>query len=228
MILKNISNQKFGRLLAIERVGAPSSTKSKEAFWRCKCDCGNETVVSGYMLRIGHTKSCGCYNKELLSERSKGNQYTKTHGLSSSRIYKIYYAMKDRCYNSNKWNYNRYGGRGITMCDEWKDDFKSFYDWAMSNGYDETKSIDRIDPDGNYEPSNCRWTDNTTQQFNRHIQSNNTTGYKGVSKTKAGTFRAYIKKSGRQIPLGTFKTIEEAIYARQEAEKQYITKKEVT
>lgn len=145
----------------------------------------------------------------------------KTHGHSGERIWRIYHAMKARCYNVQRWNYDKYGGRGIRVCKEWLDDFMNFYNWAMANGYDDTKSIDRIDVNGNYEPSNCRWECATVQQFNRGKQSNNSTGYVGVSKVKSGKYRAYIKKHGKQIPLGTYDPLEEAVEVRKEAERKY-------
>lgn len=95
-----------------------------------------------------------------------GNKY-HLHGLRNSRLYRIWTNIKTRCYNAKDPHYSRWGGRGIVMCDEWKDDFKSFYDWAMSNGYSDDLTIDRIDNDGNYEPSNCRWVTAKEQSKNK-------------------------------------------------------------
>jgi hypothetical protein len=128
--------------------------------------------------------------------------------------------MRERCYNPKKSNYGKYGGRGICICDEWLNSFEAFYKWAMANGYDDSKTIDRIDPNGNYTPDNCRFADASIQGFNRNNQSNNKTGCKGVCKTKSGKYRAYIKKNGKQIALGYYETLEQAISARLEAEKE--------
>lgn len=216
----DLTGQQFGRLTVLE-LGTPlKPVRNKEKYWLCQCECGNQVSVSGYNLRSGNTKSCGCLSKELLVKRDKELPWKK-HGLSSSRIYHIYHAMKARCYNAKLWNYDRYGGRGIRVCKEWLDDFMNFYKWAMANGYDDTKSIDRIDVNGDYEPINCRWASATVQQFNRRKQSNNSTGCIGVSQVKSGNYRAYIKKCGKQISLGTFSTLEEAIEARKKAEKKY-------
>lgn len=161
--LKDLTGQRFGRLVVIRREG---STQRGQAIWQCQCDCGCKTVVEGYALRSGNTKSCGCLHKELLSSRNR------KHGKRHTRLYGVWLGMKERCYNPDHNRYQGYGGRGVTVCDEWFKSFQSFYDWAMANGYDENApygqcTIDRIDVDGNYCPKNCRWVDLITQRNNR-------------------------------------------------------------
>lgn len=158
---KDMIGKKFGRLTVLTREGTHVSGRSKLALWGCICDCGNETVVRGASLRNGTTKSCGC------AQRENASIANTTHGLSRTRIHRVWQAMKKRCENPNDKNYFNYGGRGIHVCEEWKDDFMSFYRWANSNDFDEGLTIDRIDVNGNYEPSNCMWV---TQK----VQSNNT------------------------------------------------------
>lgn len=105
----------------------------------------------------------------------------KTHGLRYHRLYKIWDGMKQRCFNKNNCNYFKYGKIGITICNEWKNDFLSFYNWSMNNNYNDDLSIDRIDNNGNYEPNNCRWASKNIQQQNqRKLKSTNTSGYRGV------------------------------------------------
>ena len=161
----DISGQRFGRLVAIRPVDMGINGKS---YWLCNCDCGNETVVSIGNLRSGNTKSCGCLQKENGVKR--GHDSAK-HGMARSHIYRVWRLMKDRCYNQNKDGYDRYGGRGITVCDEWlgENGFVNFLEWSNNNGYADGLQIDRIDNDGNYSPDNCRWVTNKVNMRNRSV-----------------------------------------------------------
>ena len=184
------------------------NSKRKRRYNLYKCGfCGNEFKAEVHHINSGATISCGCYKSSKLSNRNK------THGLRSTRLYSIWGKIKDRILNSKCEQYKDYGGRGISICDEWKDDFMSFYDWAITNGYEENKglSIDRIDNDGNYEPSNCRWATQTIQNRNQRIRRDNTSGYKGVSYRKRDErYRASITVNRKRIYLGYFKTAIEA------------------
>lgn len=219
MKIIDLTGQKFGKLTVIG-IAQKHPYKTKEKVWKCQCECGNTAFVRGYSLRSGITRSCGCLSIETITQRSYGNDYGKTHGLAASRIYKNYYAMRARCYNPKNQNYSRYGGKGIKICDEWLNSFEAFYQWAINNGYADNKTIDRINPDGDYTPENCRFADASIQGFNRHTQSNNKTGHKGVCKSTNGKYRAYIKKNRKQIDLGRYETFDAAVQAREKAEKE--------
>ena len=169
-----VVGKKFGRLFVISRNGN-SSNHSKQ--YLCRCDCGKEKNVIGVYLLDGRTKSCGCLNKELVKQRSK------THGMTNTRLFRIWQNMITRCTNNNCPEFNIYGGRGITVCDEWKNSFIAFKDWAFSDGYSDNLTIDRINVNGNYEPSNCRWADKKTQA--RNTRANHYYTYKGETKTIA-------------------------------------------
>ena len=185
-------------LKTIEEIGSvkrPNSNKTD--FWLlCECYCGTIFKLRKYSLKT--TKSCGCLQRESIKQK------TITHNLSSHNLSSRWRGMKGRCYNPNNNKYINYGARGIIVCDEWKNDFKAFYDWSIKNGYSKELSLDRIDVNGNYEPSNCRWTDAKTQARNIRLERiNNTVGYKGVS-VKNKKFQARIGINYKDVYLGTF------------------------
>ena len=150
--LIDLTGQRFGRLTVIERA---ENAGNKQIRWLCKCDCGGKVTVRGDHLRSSYVLSCGCLNRENTSKRSR--KLMTKHGLYYTRLYKTWSNMKDRCCNPKNRSYPRYGGRGITVCEEWLHNFQAFYDWAMANGYRDDLSIDRIDNDKGYSSDNCRW-----------------------------------------------------------------------
>lgn len=167
----DLTGRRFYHLTVVEK----AERKNQKTRWKCLCDCGKYTYTITNRLLHGKTRSCGC----------KASEQRNTHRLSNTRIYKTWMGMKRRCYNPKNKSYQRYGGRGITVCDEWKNDFMNFYQWAMKNGYNDTLTIDRIDNNAPYSPENCRWATLDQQKLNRR----NT---------------VYVNANGKIIPLKTY------------------------
>lgn len=165
----DLTGKKFGLLTVVGMV----DSDTRKTYWVCQCDCGNMKTVRSDSLQSGAIKSCGCLKKA----QDKVN-LTKhhRHKMSRTRIYQEWQGMKGRCYNSHDPRYDRWGGRGIKVCDEWKESFEAFYSWALSSGYSDELTIDRIDNDGDYTPENCRWATQKEQSRNRSTNINITIG----------------------------------------------------
>lgn len=182
--VENIIGKRFGKLLVIENLNIKSHGSHLH---RCICDCGNIKDVPISYLKSKHTTSCGCLIKQIHT----------IHNLSQSRLYKIYQGMIKRCFNPKSSAYANYGGRGIGICKEWKNDFMSFYNWSIQNEYKDNLTIDRIDVNGNYEPSNCRWIAKAEQS--RNSRKNVYFTHNGTTKTISEWAREF------DIPLTTFR-----------------------
>lgn len=173
----DLTGQRFDRLAVI----GMDDVDSRKTYWVCQCDCGNIKSVRSDGLISGNVRSCGCLKKEQDKTnfaKSECNQkYIKTgFKVGGTRLYRIWQGMKRRCYKKSEPCYDRYGGRGITVCDEWKNDFVAFYNWATNNGYSDELTIDRIDNSKGYSPDNCRWVTQTEQARNRRSNINITIG----------------------------------------------------
>lgn len=159
----NYVNAKFGRATIKEVVDRDHV--------HCVCECGKEFTTRLRHLTSGNTKSCGCLQKDKVTSRGT------THGKSKHPLYKTWHNMRSRCKNPNASKYELYGGRGISVCEEWDKNFEEFFNWSVSNGWEPGKSIDRINSDKGYCPENCRWVDVFTQ--NNNLRSNHVIDYNG-------------------------------------------------
>lgn len=176
---RNLVGQKFGKLLVLKSCGKKEN--NNHYFSKVKCECGKIYLVPDTELIYGRRLSCTKCAK-------------KTHGMTHSRLFNIWQSMKQRCYCKNCDAYKYYGGREIKICDEWLNDFKCFYNWAINNGYKEDLTIDRIDVNGNYEPSNCRWIDMIAQANNK--RNNRLITYNGITDTLSNWAKKYNIESG--------------------------------
>lgn len=218
---QDLTGQCFGSLTVIKRADdyiSPSGNKIVQ--WLCRCDCGNEKTVMGASLKRGRTRSCGCLQKELWHSR-----ITK-HGKHDSRLYHIWLGILTRCYTKNHHSYKHYGERGVAICDQWRNDFQAFYEWAMANGYNDELSIDRVDVNGDYSPHNCRWVSQTVQANNK--RNNHYITHNGETKSMAEWAREYGTPysvlCGRICKLKW--SVEEALTKQFNRGKNYMTQKQ--
>lgn len=190
--------------LGVQRVSDINMRKRSIGIY--KCQCGSEFKCVKTNINNGNTKSCGC---------RKSNCKKEKHNLIGTRIYRIWVSMRGRVKSKKYDDFNVYMSKNIVVCKEWNESILSFYKWAIENGYDDNLSIDRINNDGNYEPSNCRWVTQRVQNSNtRRIRSNNTSGYRGVHFNKINkNWRTRIQIDKKFIHLGCFKTAIEAAKA---------------
>lgn len=212
----DLTGRTFGRLKVIGfhhtevKYYGEKKKKCYKHYWLCECTCKNKVIVEGGSLRRMNCRSCGCLARETASK----NRYK--HGEADTRLYRVWQGMKDRCYNKNCENYENYGKRGIEVCEEWRVNYIPFRDFMLSLGYDKTlprdiQTLERIDVNGNYEPSNCRLA--TKQEQNLNKRNNHFVTYKGVTKTITELAAEY--KLDTEVILNRMNnygyTIEEAI-----------------
>lgn len=204
----DLAGKRFGRLTVVSRA---ANNHRGQTMWNCVCDCGIEKAVLGYNLTKGLTKSCGCYHQDrLIADKT-------THGDSHSRLHSIWTNMKTRCTNQNTRSYKDYGGRGITVCDEWANDYSTFKAWALKSGYEDKLTIERIDNNKGYFPQNCCWVTHSEQATNKRNlrkltyngETHSLAEWGRITGLGASTIRARIDRRGWtiQAALSTKKAV---------------------
>lgn len=215
LIMKYVDlvGRQFGELKVLAKLPREEWRRDRHTLYDCVCSCGNHTIRTSNNLK--RSKSCGCLN---------GGKYGIAIRTRNYRLYRIWLSMRSRCNAQTNGSYKNYGLRGIRVCDEWNS-FEAFAKWAYANGYSDEATrkectLDRIDPDGNYQPDNCRWTNSNVQALNKR-RVNNKSGARGVWVTRTGKYHAVISVDNKRLSLGTYEKIEDAIEARHKAEMKY-------
>lgn len=220
MPIPEMIGKKFGRFTILKRV--KNATGSRRSRWLCLCECGNNHITTGELLRNGGSKSCGCLKIEAGYKKGK-EKFKHGHTIGGrTKEYSIWKGIRSRCFNKNSKAYPNYGGRGIIICDKWKNDFKAFLG-DMGRIPKDKSSIDRINNNGNYEPGNCRWSTPLEQNRNKRLSKLNKSGVSGVTWYKLRSqwvSKLYIQD--KRIHLGYFDRKEDAIQAKKEAEKKLL------
>lgn len=200
----DITGNVYGQLTVLNEV-LPRKTPTR---WFCRCSCGNTKEVDGAHMKNGAIKSCGC-----LHIATNKSQFTK-HGSYLDKLYTVYQAMFQRCLNPNHRNFHNYGGRGISVCAEW-DDFLIFKAWALTKGYQEGLTVERIDTDKGYSPDNCCWASKERQARNRRARVGYTSKYIGVSwDCHRNKWAVSIGLKNKTVSIGRFENEEDAARAR--------------
>lgn len=203
----DLTGHVYSRLTVINE----SLPRGRPRKWHCLCNCGAYKTIDGNSLRTGNTTSCGCYNKELIT----------SHGDTGTRLFYCWQAMKQRCTNKNSASYKDYGAIGVTVCSEWVASYEVFKTWALTNGYKNTLTLDRINCSLIYSPDTCRWATKDIQARNQRIRTNSSCEYVGVTFIfTRNRYQASTCVNNKRIHLGTFLSAIEAALARDSYIKQ--------
>lgn len=210
---EDFTGRRYGQNYVISYAGL--NEKGTHGMWYCLCFCGNVKKILGYALKRGLSNSCGCLNKKANRDR------LMKHGYARTTTYTIWAKMIQRCKNKKNVSYKDYGARGISVCLRWEKSFQNFLN-DMGERPSMEYTLERIDNDGNYEPSNCKWGTRTEQMINQRINRKNKTGVRGVSYNESsGTYCAYLCIEGVRHQKHHLKSIDEAINARREMERKF-------
>ena len=209
----DLTHKTIGKLFV---VGKTELKKGGQILWACHCDCKNFRLFTTNYLTKGLCVDCGCGALDRYSKANTKHGFAKRNG----KLYTVYVSMMSRCYCETSKSYELYGARGIRVCDRWNDISNFFTD--MEDTYQVGLSLDREDVNSDYSPENCSWKNNSWQNYNTRIKSNNSSGKTGVSfDTNSGKWAAYIQKDSKKIHLGSYSSLEDAIKARESAEIEY-------